>query len=272
MMNKAHSAVDDAIRDIERLRHVLKKKKTIQIRSSEEKSLIKATALTWFNNHREAIVLIIGRELLNEIDDLYKDILSSIDHSITRVRCDSMLKNSKSQLAKIRTYTVMPDMSVSVKQTSDEPPNFAPLIKDPQMQRILTNRWCECCNCLSSSAPLAATVMMGGLLEALLLAKVNITSNKSLIFKAKSAPKDKRTGKTLILKEWTLRNYIDVAHDLKWISQSAKDVGEVLRDYRNYVHPYKELSHNVALVDDDAKLFWEIVKNIGKQIIEKKTT
>ena len=266
-MNEAHSAVDDAICDIECLRRGLKKKKTKQISSSEEKSLIKATALAWFNNHRIAIVTITGRNLLNDIDELYKEILSSSDHSITRVRCDTLLKKTKSQLSTIRTYTVMPDLSISVEKTSDEPPNYTPLITDPKMQTILTNRWRECCNCLSSNAPLAATVMMGGLLEALLLAKVNKSSNKSLIFKAKSAPKDKRTGKTLTLKEWTLRNYIDVAHELKWISQSAKDVGEVLRDYRNYVHPYKEFSHNVALVNDDAKLFWEIVKNIGKQII-----
>ena len=67
--------------------------------------------------------------------------------------------------------------------------------------------------------------MMGGLLEGLLLARVNSESNKSPIFTASAAPKDKQ-GKTLQLKEWTLRNYIAVAHELKWISQPIKDIGE----------------------------------------------
>jgi len=54
---------------------------------------------------------------------------------------------------------------------------------------------------------------------------------------------------------------------LKWISQSAKDVGDVLRDFRNYVHPQKELSHGVIIIKDDAILFWEIAKNITRQIL-----
>jgi hypothetical protein len=70
------------------------------------------------------------------------------------------------------------------------------------------------------------------------------------------------------LNEWTLKNYIDVGHDLGWISVSAKDVGEVLRDYRNYIHPYKQLSHGINLTTEDASLFWEISKNISRQVIK----
>jgi hypothetical protein len=265
-MKTAHECIDNAITDLERLKISLKRKKTKQINNSEERSIIKATALAWFNNYRSRVVNIIGSELSRAVDELYKKILSASDRATSRTRYDSLLKSIKIELSQIRGHVVMPTTSQSTPLTTDDPPKFDPLITDSQMQQILTNRWRECCNCLSANAPLAATVMMGGLLEALLLAKVN-KSNKSLIFKTKSAPKDNSTGKTLILKEWTLKNYIDVAHELKWISHSAKDVGEVLRDYRNYVHPYKELSHNVALVDDDARLFWEIVKNIGRQII-----
>ena len=49
-------------------------------------------------------------------------------------------------------------------------------------------------------------------------------------FTATSAPRDK-AGKTLQLKDWTLKNYIDVAHELKWITTTAKDIGEVMRDF-----------------------------------------
>ncbi|MCG8673385.1 MAG: hypothetical protein MI867_28605, partial [Pseudomonadales bacterium] len=106
----------------------------------------------------------------------------------------------------------------------------------------------------------------------LLLARFNKEQNKGVIFSPSKAPISKKTGKTAPLQEWTLRHYIDVAHDLKWISHSAKNVGEVLRDYRNYVHPYKQMSHGVELDSHDAELFWGITKSITNQLIAKSST
>jgi hypothetical protein len=45
-------------------------------------------------------------------------------------------------------------------------------------------------------------------------------------------------------------------------------VGVVLRDYRNYIHPQKELSHGVTLVPDDAGVLWEVAKSISKQLLK----
>ena len=88
------------------------------------------------------------------------------------------------------------------------------------------------------------------------------------MFKAKSAPKDKKTGDVLKLREWTLSNYIDVAHELGWISDTYKDVGAILRDYRNYIHPYKEYQHKKRITPDDSKMLWEIGKTIVRQILK----
>jgi len=110
--------------------------------------------------------------------------------------------------------------------------------------------------------------MMGGLLEALLLARVHRETDKTRVFRCSSVPRDKGTGKSLMLQEWTLRNYIDVAHELGWITSSAKDLGEVVRDYRNYIHPHKELTHGVHLGDHDARLFWEVSKAITRQLLD----
>jgi hypothetical protein len=155
----------------------------------------------------------------------------------------------------------------AVAFTPDQAPDFSPLIGDPKMQRILRDRWDECICCIAAGAPLAATVMMGGLLETLLLARFNRETDKAPIFHAVTAPRDSKTKKTLPLKEWTLRNYLDVAHELGWISKSTKDVGEVLRDSRNYVHPYKQASHDVTVTTNDATLFWQISKEISRQLL-----
>jgi hypothetical protein len=91
--------------------------------------------------------------------------------------------------------------------------------------------------------------------------------NKAPIYTAAAAPKDK-LGKTLTLKDWTLQDYIGVAHELKWITVAAKDVGVVLRDYRNYIHPQKELSHGISLTPDDAAILWECAKCISRELLK----
>ena len=180
---------------------------------------------------------------------------------------NNSLKNLRSKLSELRRYVVTPDNESHQDHTTDVPPDFSSLISDSKMQSILERRWVECRQCINSKAPLAATVMMGGFLEGLLLARINKEPNKDKIFKSDKAPKNKGGGKTLPLKEWTLRHFIDVAHDIGWISQSAKDVGEVMRDYRNYIHPQKEYSHGVQLNESDASLFWEITKNITRHLL-----
>lgn len=109
--------------------------------------------------------------------------------------------------------------------------------------------------------------MMGGLLESLFLARVNRERSKKPIFTARSAPKDRRTQTPLPLSDWTLRDYIAVAHELRWISQTVRDVSEILRDYRNYIHPQKELSRQVALTTADALMLWSVCKGIAVQLL-----
>lgn len=48
---------------------------------------------------------------------------------------------------------------------------------------------------------------------------------------------------------------------------TTKDVGDVLRDYRNYIHPYKELSQQVSLTTSDAALLWVIGNTIARQVL-----
>lgn len=265
-MNEAFTAIDNTIQGVKKLRANLKKKNQPQVRSHIECSLIKATALSWVNNHRKAVVSLLGTDPLNNIDQLYNEIIQACDHSTLRRVYRTRLKNILHELSAIKGNIITVSNQASVA-TTEEPPDFSSLTTDVQMQTILKDRWEECRRCISGKAPLAATVMMGGFLESLLLAQINKEPDQSRIYKAKRAPKDTKTQKVLQLKDWTLRHYIDVAHELKWISQSAKDVGEVLRDFRNYIHPFKQVSHGITLSDEDASLFWEITKSISRQLL-----
>jgi hypothetical protein len=236
------------------------------VQSLDEKDIIRATCLAWFNNHRPELRESVDEELLERADTSYKTILGAADRATARNVYNGWLKELRNSISQLRSAAVA--SSTPAKTTTDSPPSFDSLVPDPAMRQVLARRWEECTKCVSVGAPLAATVMMGGLLEALLLARVHRLADKSTVFKAVTAPRDGKTGKPLMLQEWTLRNYIDVAHELRWISSSAKDLGEVVRDYRNYIHPHKELTHSVHLEDHDARLFWEVAKGISRQLLD----
>lgn len=266
-MADPHAEIEAAIDEATKARNVLAKKSSLQVSASAELGLLKATAQAWLRNHRSAIAQCVDAADVDPIDDLYRKILENTERRVLRSRYRADLLASKKALVALRSKIATIDPVASTGIVVDErPPNFTPLVADLQMQAILIRRWDETLACINGGAHLAATVMMGGFLETLFLARLNLLSDKSPAFTAQSAPKDKK-GKTLELKEWTLRHYIDVGHELSWITESAKNVSVVLRDYRNYIHPHKELSHGIVIGKHDSVMFWNVCKSLTTQII-----
>jgi len=268
-MNYADEAIHSAITEARTLRERIRKKSTVQVRGPE-KDIIRATALAWFNNHRRQLMTIFSDADFAEIDKAYQVVLLASHRDSIRSKYVSVLRTICTLLAEIRAVNVVKlstaPQAAPESASQDLPPDFTPLVKDGQMKTLLEKRWMECNLCITAGAPLATIVMVGGFLEGLLLARVQRETNKAPIFTATAAPRDSQ-GKTRALNEWTLQNYIDVAHELKWITVTIRDVGDVLRDYRNYIHPYKELSKQVSLQTSDAALLWVIGKTIARQVL-----
>lgn len=268
-MTAAYEAIHVTIAEVERLRRIVSKGKAKQVYSASELDLIKANVHTWLHTRRPILVAAVGEEPLTELDSVYREVLGATNRGTSRSRYVDLLKSLKRSLSSLQAAKAV-ELSnpLNYKGSSDTPPSFATITADTEMQQLIVNRWNECVACVTNNLPLAATVMMGGILEALLIARINKLTDQSPVFKAKAAPKDKATGTVLKLREWTLSNYIDVAHELGWISDTYKDVGEVLRDYRNYIHPYKEYQHKKRIMPDDSKVLWEISKTIVRQILK----
>ena len=191
-------SIDEAISQIEILQKVLKKNISIQVKGSDTKSTIKASALSWFQNIRPQINLTDIQ--LKEVDEGYKFLLEASEKNTTKTKYLSVLKNIRSKLISMRSDNIIAITNQN-STTSDKPPDFSTLIKDDKMKSILLKRWDECIKCIEIDAPLSSLVMMGGMLEAILLAKINSFSDKPKIFKAKSAPVDKKTSKVYPLQE-----------------------------------------------------------------------
>jgi hypothetical protein len=262
-----YAELDNLIREVDKALNVLKKIKTAQVWNGENRDFFRATALSWFQGRRSVVVQDMPAEVVEAIDIPYRTIFNATDKNSSKNTYISAAKLAKQALIDARTRALVLQPKV---RTVDFAPNFAPLAADPAMQAILERRWDECRRCIDAGAPLAATVMMGGLLEALLMARANKLSDKSKLTKADSTPIDPKTKKSLDLRKWMLASYIDVGHELKWISHSAKNVAVILRDYRNYIHPEKERSHSVILSPDDAVMFWEVTKTLSRELLTMK--
>lgn len=265
-MSVAHTALDAAISEIDRVKAFIKKNGARQVTAAEQLSLIKATCLAWFNNHRGIILTAVKEADFALIDAGFRLVLSSTDKATSKTKYAGYFKTLRGMLSSLRGLTVVAKPAIP-SATIDTPPDFSSLVSDPAMQTILAQRWIECTTCVNAGAPLAATVMMGGLLESLLLARVLKEPDRAKLFALTAAPKDPKTLKAWSLQEWSLRHYIDVAREMKWITESVKDVSEVLRDYRNYIHPNKQLSHGAVVENSDAKMFWELSKMISREIL-----
>jgi hypothetical protein len=269
-VSAAADGVNNAIQAVTALRTALRRVRgRAQVRAQGEKAALAALSNDWYQRQSPPIRK-IGSVRLDTSDKFFTKILDASERSPSRASCVDTLRELHEELISVRSQVVAAESVAAAAPKATPVPSFATVITNPDMQRILTRRWQEAERCLGADAGLASMVMTGGLLEALIMARIERLADKKSVFTAKAAPKDK-AGKTLAQKEWTLHNYIEIAHELGWIGETAKSVGVVLRDYRNYIHPYKELSEGVTLTSDDAAMLWTVFVTLTDQILKSAT-
>ena len=253
-------------------RTLVSKIRAKQVRGADAIASLKATALAWFNTHRPAVT---SKNLdfdFTTVDTPYTTVLNSTSKFAVRQKYLDALLQAKNALVLLRTAALTAPAPSETANTDDIAPDFTPLAGNEEMRTILTRRWHECRKCVNADAHLAAIVMMGGLLEALFVARANKMADKTRLINATSAPKDKTTGKTVNYQEWMLDSYIKVGRELNWITHSAKDVADVLKEYRNYIHPEKERRHGVTLGLNDSHMFWLVTKALIRQLLMTAST
>lgn len=118
--------------------------------------------------------------------------------------------------------------------------SIAGLVIDSTIAPILESRIREAMECHHAGASLASIFMCGSVLEGILL---NIAlKNPEAFNQAKSSPKNKETQKVRPFQDWTLANLIDVAHEVDFLRLDVKKFSHVMRDFRNYIHPYEQMA------------------------------
>lgn len=129
---------------------------------------------------------------------------------------------------------------------------------DSVVIEILEKRITEISKNIKGGASLSAVIMCGSVLEGMLL---GVASSKMREFNTSScSPKNKDTGKVMPFHEWTLSNFIDVAHNIGLLGLDVKKYSHSLRDFRNYIHPYQQMSSGFDPDIDTAKISWQVLK------------
>jgi hypothetical protein len=264
-VSSATESVDAAIGEVSKARALVSRIRSKQVRGDDQLASLKSVANAWFHTHRGLVVAAGPRIDLTAVDDAYNSVLDSTARSASRKTYLDSLKQAKEALVVVRSALLTARLP-TVPNSDDIVPDFASLVGSPEMREVLARRWVECRKCVDAEAHLAAIVMMGGLLEALFVARANKLVDKAPLIGATSAPKDK-AGKTLNYQEWMLDSYIKVGHELNWITDSARQVADILKEFRNYVHPAKELRHGVSLALNDFTMFWNVTKALARQLL-----
>jgi len=129
---------------------------------------------------------------------------------------------------------------------------------------VLNQRIDEIKKCLNAKAPLSVIFLCGSVLEGILLGiatKMPKEFNSSI-----SSPK--KDGKVLQFQDWTLANFIDVAYSIKLLGEDVKKFSHVLRDFRNYIHPYQQQVSEFKPDEHTAKICWQVLQAAISQLLD----
>jgi hypothetical protein len=122
---------------------------------------------------------------------------------------------------------------------------------------VLQYRIKEIEKCFSSGSPLAVILLAGSALEGILLGLA--IQHPRQFNSAKSSPKDSNS-KVKPFHEWSLSGFIDVAKELGLIQQDTHKFSHSLRDFRNYIHPFEQMSSGFSPREHTAKICLQVLR------------
>ena len=99
--------------------------------------------------------------------------------------------------------------------------------------------------------------MAGSTLEGTLLGVAN--NHPRQFNSANASPKD-GAGKVKPFQDWPLNAFIDMAHELCLVQHDTQKFSHTLRDFRNYIHPFQQMSSGFSPTEHTAKLCLQVMK------------
>lgn len=136
-------------------------------------------------------------------------------------------------------------------------PDLNTLPLTPPLAEILNSRIHEANLALNAGANMSVIFLCGSVLEGILLGVALADPKK--FNQAKSSPKD-RDKCVKQLHEWTLSEFINVATEIGLLKPDVKKFSHGLREFRNYIHPYEQLSKRFSPDEHTARICMQVMK------------
>lgn len=144
------------------------------------------------------------------------------------VRCEAGFEDEVLQLPRV-------ELKVSVKE----------VVSDPDLATAVQLRLDEARTCYEHGAYTSAIIMLGSLLEGVLAHAAQVRAAGARM------PKP--------LRSMGLNDFVDFAFKNKWIEHDAKLASELVRHYRNLVHPLAEKRTGHSPNRDTLDMCWPVV-------------
>lgn len=122
-------------------------------------------------------------------------------------------------------------------------------IHNNDLMPILIRDYTEVGICIKSECWKSAIILCGSAIEAILYDLLK--QNESAALNSKTAPKSK--GNVLPLEEWKLNSLINTASELSLVSKGVEGLSHTTREFRNLIHPLKEISGAYKLEKEEAE-------------------
>ncbi|MCY4579964.1 MAG: hypothetical protein OXD31_13090 [Chloroflexi bacterium] len=137
-----------------------------------------------------------------------------------------------------------------------EIPDIRKLPVDFAVSEVIKERLHEAQLCLRSGANLSVIFLCGSILEAVLMGAAHRDPEKF----NRSSTSPRRDGKVKPFHKWTLSEFIDVSHKLGLLKLDVHRFGHGLREFRNYIHPYEQLTSGFSPDEHTAKICFQVLK------------
>jgi hypothetical protein len=144
------------------------------------------------------------------------------------VHCEAGFEDEVRQLPRV-------ELKVSVTE----------VVSDPELAATVQLRLDEARTCYEHGAYTSAVIMLGSLLEGVLAHAAQVRASGTRM------PKP--------LRNMGLNDFVDFAYENKWIEHDAKLASELVRHYRNLVHPLAEKRTGHTPNRDTLDMCWPVV-------------
>ena len=162
-------------------------------------------------------------------------------------------------LAKEQNRTHDDGLELFMKKQFDEI-DFSRMPLESRVEDVLLCRLNELKGCINL-APLASVLLAGSILECVLLS-VGM-ANRHDFEKSIKAPPNKH------IEDWRLKDFIEVAYNLGYIKMDVYKFSSTLRQFRNYIHPHRQIMENFSPDRNTAHICFHVLKGAIAQIKEK---